>query len=114
MRKHRKGIGPSSGQRSCLSVLVQRLAGVRVLVVGDIMLDRFIYGNISRISPEAPIPVLRCERTEFTLGGAGNVVRNLIAIGARPSFAGVVGEDSEGETMREMLADLPGVHVVLA
>ncbi len=114
MRKHRKGIGPGSGQRSYLSALVQRLAGIRVLVVGDIMLDRFIYGGISRISPEAPVPVLRCERTEFALGGAGNVVRNLIAVGARPSFAGVVGEDAEGETIRKMLAELSGAHFVLA
>jgi D-beta-D-heptose 7-phosphate kinase/D-beta-D-heptose 1-phosphate adenosyltransferase len=114
MRKHRKGMWPSSDQRAYLSVLVQRLAGVRVLVVGDIMLDRFIYGGISRISPEAPVPVLRCERTECTLGGAGNVVRNLIAVGARPSFAGVVGEDTEGETIRKMLAELSGAHVVLA
>ena len=114
MRKHRKGMGPNSDQRSYLSVLVRRLSGARVLVVGDIMLDRFIYGRISRISPEAPVPVLRCERTEFTLGGAGNVVRNLIAVGARPSFAGVVGEDTEGETIRKMLTELSGAHFVLA
>jgi D-beta-D-heptose 7-phosphate kinase / D-beta-D-heptose 1-phosphate adenosyltransferase len=114
MRQYRNGLRPSSGQRSRLSVLVQRLAGVRVLVVGDIMLDRFIYGGISRISPEAPVPVLRSERTEFTLGGAGNVVRNLIALGARPSFAGVVGEDAEGETVRKMLTELSGAHFVLA
>src|SRR5262245_30467599 len=114
MRKHRKGMGPGSGQRLRLSVLVQQLVGVRVLVVGDIMLDRFIYGGISRISPEAPVPVLRCERAEFVLGGAGNVVRNLIAVGARPSFAGVVGEDTEGETVRKMLAELSGAHYILA
>src|SRR5262245_34412046 len=114
MRKHRKGMGPGSGQRLRLSVLVQRLAGVRVLVVGDIMLDRFIYGAIARISPEAPVPVLRCERTEFALGGAGNVVRNLVSVGAWPSFAGVVGEDAEGETIRKMLAALSGAHFVLA
>lgn len=113
MWKHRKGIVPGSGQRSYLSGLVQRLAGVRVLVVGDIMLDRFIYGDIARISPEAPVPVLRCERTGFVLGGAGNVVRNLIALGARPSFAGVVGEDDEGETIRTMLAELLGAHFEL-
>ena len=113
MRKYRKGIESGSGQRSRLSVLVQRLAGARVLVVGDIMLDRFIYGGISRISPEAPVPVLRCERTECTLGGAGNVVRNLIAVGARPSFAGVVGEDPEGEIIRKMLVELSGAHFIL-
>jgi D-beta-D-heptose 7-phosphate kinase/D-beta-D-heptose 1-phosphate adenosyltransferase len=95
-------------------VLVQRMAGIRVLVVGDIMLDRFIYGRTSRISPEAPVPVLRSERMECTLGGAGNVVRNLIALGARPSFAGVVGEDAEGETIRKMLIELSGAHFILA
>jgi D-beta-D-heptose 7-phosphate kinase/D-beta-D-heptose 1-phosphate adenosyltransferase len=100
--------------RSRLNALVQQLAGVRVLVAGDIMLDRFIYGEISRISPEAPVPVLRTERTELALGGAGNVVRNLTAVGARPSFAGVVGEDTEGETIRKMLTELSGAHFFLA
>src|SRR5262249_51176975 len=114
MRNHRKGIGPGAGPRSRLSALVQQLAGVRVLVVGDIMLDRFIYGGISRISPEAPVPGLRSEHTECVLGGAGNVVRNLSAVAARPSFAGVVGEDAEGETIRSMLAELSGAHFCLA
>src|SRR5262245_9354528 len=114
MRKYRKGTRPDVGQRSRLSVLVPRLSGVRVLVVGDIMLDRFIYGGISRISPEAPVPVLRSERTECVLGGAGNVVRNLSAAGVRPSFAAVVGEDTEGETIRNMLAELSGAHFCLA
>lgn len=107
-------MGPGAGERSRLSVLVQRLVGVRVMVVGDIMLDRFIYGGISRISPEAPVPVLRSERMDLALGGAGNVVRNLLAVGARPSFTGVVGEDAEGETIRKMLAELAGVHFFLA
>jgi len=96
MRNRRKGAWLDTGERSRLSMLVQQLAGVRVLVVGDIMLDRFIYGGISRISPEAPVPVLRSERTECALRGAGNVVRNLIAVGAQCAFAGVVGEDTEG------------------
>lgn len=105
LRNHRK-IGRDAGHRAHLGDLVRRLAGVRVLVIGDIMLDRFIYGGISRISPEAPVPVLRSERTECVLGGAGNVIRNLNSIGAQPSFAGVVGEDPEGESIQKMLTKL--------
>jgi D-beta-D-heptose 7-phosphate kinase / D-beta-D-heptose 1-phosphate adenosyltransferase len=114
MRNRRKGIGLGSGERLRLSALVQQLVGVRVLVAGDIMLDRFVYGGISRISPEAPVPVFRSERTELALGGAGNVVRNLIAVGAQSSFAGVVGEDTEGETIQKMLTELSDAHFFLA
>jgi D-beta-D-heptose 7-phosphate kinase/D-beta-D-heptose 1-phosphate adenosyltransferase len=114
MRNRQKRLEPSPGGKSRLRALVQRLHGGRVLVVGDIMLDRFVYGGIARISPEAPVPVLRAERTELTLGGAGNVVRNLCAVGARPSFAGVVGEDAEGEMLRKMLTELSGAHFCLA
>src|SRR3546814_8243315 len=70
--------------RSDLARAVERLAGVPVLVLGDIMLDRFVYGTVERISPEAPIPVLRIAEETAMLGGAGNVLRNLAALGARP------------------------------
>ncbi|HEY9548626.1 MAG TPA: bifunctional heptose 7-phosphate kinase/heptose 1-phosphate adenyltransferase, partial [Kiloniellaceae bacterium] len=78
--------GAESGPlgRSDLARAVERLAGVRVLVVGDIMLDRFVYGAVERISPEAPIPVLRIAEETALLGGAGNVLRNLAALGAQP------------------------------
>jgi D-beta-D-heptose 7-phosphate kinase/D-beta-D-heptose 1-phosphate adenosyltransferase len=114
MRNRHKGIESGTCDRLRLSTLVQRLAGVRVLVAGDIMLDRFVYGEIARISPEAPVPVLRSERTELALGGAGNVVRNLSAVGAYSSFSGVVGEDTEGKTLRKMLAELSSAHFCLA
>ena len=62
--------------------LVPALAGARVVCVGDVMLDRFVYGDVSRISPEAPIPICRIRDETAMLGGAGNVVRNLVALGA--------------------------------
>src|SRR3546814_12855698 len=82
--------------RSDLARAVERLAGVPVLVLGDIMLDRFVYGTVERISPEAPIPVLRIAEDTAMLGGAGNVLRNLAALGARPQGIAVIGEDAAG------------------
>jgi D-beta-D-heptose 7-phosphate kinase / D-beta-D-heptose 1-phosphate adenosyltransferase len=77
-----------------LARILDRLGAVRVLCVGDVMLDRFIYGNVERISPEAPIPIFTATREERMLGGAGNVVRNLLSLGAHASFAAVVGDDA--------------------
>jgi D-beta-D-heptose 7-phosphate kinase/D-beta-D-heptose 1-phosphate adenosyltransferase len=75
----------------------------RVLVVGDVMLDEWVWGRVSRISPEAPVPVVAVDDHSFTLGGAGNVASNLRAIGARVSFAGTVGDDAEGRRVLELL-----------
>ena len=95
-----------------LAGLVERLKGVPVLVVGDIMLDRFIYGAVERISPEAPIPVMRIARETAMLGGAGNVLRNLAAVGACPHVVAAVGDDDAGrqvETLaRDCLAEVEG------
>lgn len=74
--------------------IFDRLHDVRVLVVGDVMLDRFIYGSVERISPEAPIPIFTADHEARMLGGAGNVVRNLLSLGAHASFAAVVGDDA--------------------
>lgn len=87
---------------------VRDLAGARVLVVGDIMLDLYVSGSANRISPEAPIPILKAEHTYSMLGGAGNVVRNLAALGAMPSFVGVAAEDPEGTEIRALLAESAG------
>ncbi len=84
--------------------LVSRFAGLNVLVVGDPMLDRFIVGQVTRISPEAPVPVVRFEREHLRLGGAANVAHNLAALGARVSLVGVVGRDPAGGQLRERLA----------
>jgi len=88
--------------RSALAAAVERLAGVPVLVLGDFMLDRFVYGSVERVSPEAPIPVLRISHETAMLGGAGNVLRNLAALGARPLGVGLVGEDMAGEEVAEL------------
>lgn len=78
----------------------------RILVVGDVMLDRYWFGEVSRISPEAPVPVVRVERREERLGGAANVARNAVALGAHTGLLGVVGEDEAGDTVHKMLTDL--------
>ena len=80
------------------------LAGAHVLVVGDVMLDRFVTGRVERISPEGPIPVLRVEREADMLGGAGNVLRNLTALGARGDLITVVGDDPAGRAVAELVA----------
>lgn len=84
--------------------LLDRLAGCRVLVVGDVMLDEFLWGDIDRISPEAPVPVFDQRAANTTLGGAGNVVANLVALGCQVGIASVVGSDPPGRAMRADLA----------
>jgi hypothetical protein len=76
--------------------LSQAIPRQTVLCVGDLMLDEFVYGEVSRISPEAPAPVIAVQRSETNIGGAGNVARNIAALGARCIFAGLVGEDEAG------------------
>jgi rfaE bifunctional protein kinase chain/domain len=76
--------------------------GVRILVIGDIMLDRYWFGEVERISPEAPVPVVRVARREDRLGGAANVARNIVALGARASLLGVVGNDEAGKAVQEL------------
>lgn len=90
---------------STLAADVEKLTGAKVLVIGDLMLDRFIYGRADRISPEAPIPVLRMDHAESMLGGAGNVVRNLSALGASTAFLTVVGDDDAGRDVTRLVAD---------
>lgn len=81
-------------------------AGRRVLVVGDLMLDRYVEGAVERISPEAPVPVLRVERESARPGGAGNVAANLAGLGLSVAVAGCVGDDEPGERLRRELGDL--------
>ena len=76
--------------------LSQAIPNQTVLCVGDLMLDEFVYGEVSRISPEAPAPVIAVQRSETNVGGAGNVARNIASLGARCIFAGLVGEDEAG------------------
>jgi D-beta-D-heptose 7-phosphate kinase/D-beta-D-heptose 1-phosphate adenosyltransferase len=84
------------------------MASAVVACTGDVMLDSFVHGEVSRISPEAPIPVLRIEHCQAMLGGAGNAVRNLGALGCEVRFFSVTGDDAEATDIRRLLADLPG------
>lgn len=82
------------------------LSDTRILVVGDIMLDRYWFGKVNRISPEAPVPVVRIEKCEERLGGAANVARNTAALGAHTALLGVVGSDEPGDHIEQMLREL--------
>ena len=77
----------------------------RVLVVGDVMLDRYWFGEVERISPEAPVPVVRVARREDRLGGAANVARNVAALGGHVTLVGVLGEDEAGDSVRRLSAE---------
>ncbi len=92
--------------RPALIPLVERLAGVRVACIGDIMLDRYVRGRVERISPEAPIPVLSVDDEIVMPGGVGNVARNLVALGARPRLVSLVGEDGAAAELRALLEAL--------
>lgn len=91
---------------------VASLAGKRVLVVGDVMLDAYLMGDAERISPEAPVPVVRVESERHLLGGAGNVARNIVALGGVATLAGTVGSDASAEKIRQLL-DEEGIRSAL-
>ena len=90
---------------SVTAVPAPDLGAVRILVVGDVMLDRYWFGEVSRISPEAPVPVVRIEKREERLGGAANVARNAAALGAHCGLLGVVGADEAGAQVGQLLDD---------
>ncbi len=90
-------------ERERAEELTERFEGKRIIVLGDVMLDEFIFGRVRRISPEAPVPVVEVERQTLTLGGAGNVAANLVALGARPLPMGLVGEDADAARLRAAL-----------
>jgi rfaE bifunctional protein kinase chain/domain len=85
--------------------ILAAMSGRRIVVLGDIMLDEFVWGDVTRISPEAPVPVVNVRRESVHLGGAANVLANLISLGARGSVVGVLGNDSAGETVRATLRE---------
>jgi len=85
--------------------LAPRIAAARILVVGDVMLDRYWFGEVDRISPEAPVPVVKIARQEARPGGAANVARNAAALGARVTLLSVVGTDEPGQTLERLIAD---------
>jgi rfaE bifunctional protein kinase chain/domain len=87
------------------SKLAADLAAARVLVVGDVMLDRYWFGDVSRISPEAPVPVARIGRMEERAGGAANVARNIASLGGKASILSVVGDDEAATALERLMKD---------
>ena len=79
--------------------LFDKFNGLRILVIGDVMLDAYVMGKVNRISPEAPVPIVSLENEDARIGGAGNVALNLLALGAKPIICGVIGEDSSGDKL---------------
>ena len=94
------------GNKKDLLATLDRIVSTPILVVGDLILDRYIWGKVERISPEAPVPVVEVQRTEDRLGGAGNVVRNLATIGAKPTVCGIVGSDEDAQAMLRLFAEI--------
>src|SRR3954471_10130577 len=95
---------------SALQHLLSLSAGRRVVCVGDLMVDRFVYGEVTRLSPEAPIPVLARARELVMLGAAGNVARNVAALGGSVALVGVIGGDGEGHEAIRLVGEEPGVE----
>ncbi|MEM7121652.1 MAG: D-glycero-beta-D-manno-heptose-7-phosphate kinase [Pseudomonadota bacterium] len=92
-------------EKQALLSAIGGLAGAQVMCIGDLMLDRFVYGEVDRVSPEAPIPVFLVGNEESMLGGAGNVVRNLVALGLEACLVAVVGDDATGHDLVEMVGE---------
>lgn len=101
-------------ERPALQRHIERMAGVKLAVVGDVMLDHFVYGAVERISPEGPIPVLKVARDLSMLGGAGNVARNATALGGRVSLIAAVGDDEAGKTVARLIGAEEGLSGNLA
>src|SRR5262245_37011037 len=90
---------------AALEAIVRRFADANVLVVGDIMLDDYVWGDAHRISPEAPVPVLQIQRRSYVPGGAANTAANVVGLGGRALLGGVVGPDSEARVLSEILTE---------
>src|SRR5262249_14503785 len=103
----------NSGGYETLIPALDKFSRVRCVVLGDVMLDRFIYGNISRISPEAPIPVSAVEQERDVRGGAANAARTLSSLGCQSILIGIVGKDDAAPILNTRLRELPGMQAVL-
>src|SRR4026208_1571306 len=95
------------------SEILQTLRERKVLVLGDVMLDEFVWGDVTRISPEGPVPVVDVRRESIHLGGAANVLANLVALGASGNVIGVIGNDTPGERLRKSLNEMGGSNETL-
>jgi len=96
-------MGPSLLESALVDAALDRLPKTRVLVIGDLMVDRYLWGEVDRISPEAPVPIVRYVREEMRAGGAANVAHNLAALGCRVEVCGIVGEDFAAKRLKELL-----------
>lgn len=96
-----------------LQPIIENFKNARILCLGDVMLDRYVYGSVERISPEAPVPVFHIQRQIQMLGGVGNVVRNIAALGGQTRLISVVGQDETAETIRQECAKLSGLTAEL-
>src|SRR5437667_12132376 len=96
--------------RQRTETVLRQLRDRNIVVLGDVMLDEFIWGDVTRISPEAPVPVVNIQRESTRLGGAANVLANVTALGARATVIGVVGNDSAAEKLRSALSQNGGVQ----
>lgn len=85
-----------------LNDLFEKFSSIKVLVVGDVMLDTYMWGNVDRISPEAPVPIVALRQKEYRIGGAGNVALNVAALGAQVSILSVIGKDEDGEQLKKL------------
>ncbi|MBF0345329.1 MAG: D-glycero-beta-D-manno-heptose-7-phosphate kinase [Nitrospirae bacterium] len=85
--------------------ILNAFKGKRILIVGDIILDHFVWGRVERISPEAPVPVVEVQRESYLLGGAGNVANNIISLGGSAAIVGVIGKDHQGQIISELLRE---------
>ena len=96
-----------------LSACIKLLSKAKVLCVGDIILDKFVYGDVERISPEAPIPVFNIKSDKLMLGGAGNVASNLSGLGAKTRFITVIGNDLAGNDVKKLITSIPNMTATL-
>ncbi|MFA9214432.1 MAG: bifunctional heptose 7-phosphate kinase/heptose 1-phosphate adenyltransferase, partial [Candidatus Methylacidiphilales bacterium] len=83
--------------------LINQFENIPVLIIGDVMIDAYLFGNVDRISPEAPVPIVAVNKKESRLGGAANVALNLVSLGAKPILCSTIGNDSEGHELVDLL-----------
>jgi D-beta-D-heptose 7-phosphate kinase/D-beta-D-heptose 1-phosphate adenosyltransferase len=85
-----------------LEKLAQEISGKKILVVGDIIVDHFVWGTVSRISPEAPVPVVNVTKEELLLGGGANVLHNIYSLGGKAVLCGIIGDDDMGKRLEDL------------
>jgi D-beta-D-heptose 7-phosphate kinase/D-beta-D-heptose 1-phosphate adenosyltransferase len=91
---------------SSLTEIIERFPSIHILVIGDVILDHYIFGDVSRISPEAPVPVVEVKEERFRLGGAANTVANIRSLGGQVDVVSVIGRDENGSRLRKMLQEI--------